>query len=136
MEIDQKVIYTCTVCCIDFKKRIALERHNKNIHYHMKQHANSTSNIEEVTEKIEYNPTLNVGALKNMIVGRSNEYKRKVELGREIKLIIQEIKAPRTCLDKEQMEALILFEKHEQDKMIGCQENNVGKGVGGKKVEK
>ena len=57
---------------------------------------------------------------------------RKVKLGREIKLIIQEIKAPRACLDKEQMEALILFEKHEQDKMIGSQENNVRKGVGEK----
>ena len=133
MEIDQKVIYTCTVCGTDFKNWKALERHNKNnVHQHMKQHANSTSSIDEVTEKIEYNPTLNVAALKNMIVGRSNEYKRKVKLGREIKLIIQEIKAPRACLDKEQMEALILFEKHDQDKMIGSQENNVRKGVGEK----
>ena len=53
-----------------------------------------------------------------MIVGKSNEYLRKVKLGREIKLIMREIKAPRGCLDKELMEALALFEKHDRVKKI------------------
>jgi hypothetical protein len=32
MDIDQKIIYTCTLCQTDFNTRITLERHNRNMH--------------------------------------------------------------------------------------------------------
>ncbi len=52
---------------------------------HMKQHENKPKPIDEVTEKVEYNSTLDVTALKNNIVWKANGYQRKLELGREIK---------------------------------------------------
>ena len=82
----------------------------------MKQHENKP--IDEVTEKVEYNSTLDVAALKNNIVWKANEYQRKLELGREIKQIVQELHVPTACLDKEQMEALELFENRGQVKEI------------------
>ena len=71
-----------------------------------------------VIEKIEYHSTLDVAALKNKIVWSANEYQRNLELGREIKQIVQELDAPKACLDKENMEALELFENHGQVKEI------------------
>ncbi len=82
----------------------------------MKQHENKP--IDEVSEKVEYNSTLDVAALKNNIVWKANEYQRKLELGREIKQIVQELHVPTACLDKEQMEALELFENRGQVKEI------------------
>ena len=132
MNIDQKVIYNCTICDTDFRKRIALERHIKNMH-------DAYSQTEKgIKRKKECNPTLNDADLKNIIVERSNKYKgnvkvavlknmieggsteylRKVKLGRKIKSIMKEIKAPRACLDEDQMEALTSFEKHELFKKI------------------
>ena len=102
-ECNNRKIHLCLICGYESYRK-------NNVHRHIiRKHADSTSNIDEETEKNEYNPTFNVDALKNMIVGRSNEYLRKVKLGREIKLIMREIKAPRACLDKDQMEALALF---------------------------
>ena len=71
-----------------------------------------------VTEKIEYHSTVDVAALKNEIVRGGNEYRRKLELGREIKKIVQELNMPTSSLDKEKMEALELFENHGQVKEI------------------
>jgi predicted transcriptional regulator len=111
-ECNYRKIHLCLICGYESYRK-------NNVHRHIiRKHADSTSNIDEETEKKEYNPTFNVDALKNMIVGRSNEYLKKVKLGREIKLIMREIKAPRACLDKEQMEALTLFEKHDRVKKI------------------
>ena len=77
---------------------------------HRKKHENKPQPIDEVTEKVEFNSTLDVTALENMIVEDIKEYHRKLELGREIKLIINRIKAPTLGLRKEHAEALELFE--------------------------
>ena len=66
-----------------------------------------------VTEKIEYHSTIDVAALKNEIV-QCNQ--TKLELGREIKKIVQELNVPIASLDKEKIEALELFENHGQVK--------------------
>jgi hypothetical protein len=84
----------------------------------MKKHERKPQQIDEVTEKVEYNSTLNVTALKNMIVGDINEYQRKLELGREIKEIVQEMKAPTLGLRREHAEALELFENRGHVKEI------------------
>ena len=39
-------------------------------------------------------------------------------MGKQIKKIVQELNVPIACLDKEKMEALELFENHEQVKEI------------------
>ena len=61
---------------------------------------------------------MNVTALKNSIKGEVNEYRRKLELGREIKQIVQELNVPTASLSKEKMEALELFENCGQVKEI------------------
>ena len=66
----------------------------------------------------EYNSNVNVTALKNSIKEELNLNKRKLELGRKIKQILQELHVPKACLDKEQMEALELFENPGQVKEI------------------
>ena len=63
-------------------------------------------------KKIEYHSTIDVAALKNEIVQCDNEYQMKIELGREIKKIVQELNVPIASLDKEMMDALELFEDH------------------------
>ena len=73
-----------------------------NLKRHMKRHKKKTYSIDLVTEKIEYHA-------KNEIVWGSNEYQRKLELGREIKQIVQEFHAPTAYLNKERMEALTFF---------------------------
>ena len=50
-------------------------------------------------------------ALRNELVNNSNEFMRKLELGREIKEIMTEENIMKACLSKEDMEALELFEK-------------------------
>ena len=49
---------------------------------------------------------------KTKLFGGINEYQQKLKLGREIKQIIEELDAPKTCLDMENSEALELFENH------------------------
>ena len=55
------------------------------------------------------NNTVDVVDLENEIV---NEYKRKLDLGRKIKRILEENSIPLKSLDKEQKEALELFEDY------------------------
>ena len=69
-------------------------------------------------KKIEYHSTIDVAALKNEIVQCDNEYQMKLELGREIKKIVQELNVLIASLDKEKMDALELFENHGQVKEI------------------
>ena len=45
---------------------------SNNLNRHMKKHERKPQQIDEVTEKVEYNSTLDVAALKNMIVGDIN----------------------------------------------------------------
>ena len=59
---------------------------------------NKTNGIDEVDEKIEYNSNMNVTALKNSTKGEVNEYKRKLELGREIKAIALKRDMSTVCL--------------------------------------
>ena len=58
---------------------------------------------------------LDMIALKNIIVGNINEYQRKLELGRRIKEIVQELNAPIVGLRKEFVEAWEAFENHEYE---------------------
>ena len=81
----------------------------------MKTHEKKPNSIDQVTE---YNSTIDVVALKNNIKGEVNEYKRKLEYGREIKKILHKLNAPTACLPKDMMEALELFENHGQVKEI------------------
>ena len=85
---------------------------------HMKTHEKKQYSKDDVSEKIEYNSNVNVTALKNSIKGEVNEYQRKLELGREIKQIVQELNVPTASLSKEKMEALELFENRGQVKEI------------------
>ena len=57
-------------------------------------------------------------ALRNKLVNNSNEFRRKLELGRELKKIITEDKIMKASLVAEHAEALELFEKHGQDKDV------------------
>jgi hypothetical protein len=88
-----------------------------NLKKHMKQHEKKPPQKEvtppqkEVTEKIEYQSTLDEAALENKLVNNSNEFMRKLELGREIKEITTEEKIMKASLSEEHREALELFEK-------------------------
>ena len=89
-----------------------------NMKSYMEKNGDCYLPVDEVTERIYYHSSLDVVALKNNIVEDINEYQRKLELGREVKRIVLELNAPTTCLSKENMEALELFEKHEQVKNV------------------
>ena len=49
---------------------------------------------------------------ENKIVRKVNEYQSKLELGKQIKQIVRKVNAPKACLDKENMEAMELYENH------------------------
>ena len=98
---------TCDVCC----KRMRVDH----LKIHMKQHEKKTNSIDEVTE---YNWTVDDVALKNKIMIGANEYRRKLELGREITNIVIKNNIPTASLDKDKIEALEIFEKHGQVKEI------------------
>ena len=74
---------------------------------------NKVKSNDEVREKIEYNSTLEVALLENMIV---NDFKWKLEVGREIKKIIVKHRIPQTSLRNEFVEALGVFENYSQEK--------------------
>ena len=93
-----KQMYKCQYCTYSSNRPFNLRRHEKDIHKPF------------VTEKIEYHSTIDVAALKNEIVPSDNEYQTKIELGREIKKIVQELNVNIASLDKEKMDALQLFE--------------------------
>ena len=59
-----------------------------NLVRHMKTHKKKQCSIDVVNEKIEYNSTIDDIALENKIMRCSNEYKRKLELGRKVKDIL------------------------------------------------
>ena len=88
----------------------------------MKQHEKKPPQKEvtplqkEVCEKIEYQSTVDEAALRNKLVNNSNEFMRKLELGRVIKKILTEDKIMKASLSEEHREALELFVKHGQDK--------------------
>ena len=65
------------------------------------------------TGKIEYHSTVDVADLENKIVWGANEYQWKLELGKQIKQIVQELNVPVASLDREKMEALEQYENHE-----------------------
>ena len=67
---------------------------------------------KEVCGKIEYKSKLDEAALRNILVDNSNEFMRKLELGRVIKKIIAEDKIMKVSLTEEHREALEVFEKH------------------------
>ena len=96
-----KKMYKCQDCPFSTNWISNLRRHEKGMHKTL------------VTEKIEYHSKIDVAALKNEIVQSDNEYKTKIELGREIKKIVQELDVHIASLDKEKMEALELIECHE-----------------------
>ena len=66
----------------------------------------------------EYNSTIDDIALENKIMRCSNEYKRKLELGRKVKDILLKNDVATGCLEKGEMEALELFENRGQVKEI------------------
>ena len=54
---------------------------------------------------------LDVAALETAIFSNWNAFKQKLEMGKEIKRIVEEKKVPKLCLNKEQMQALKLHEE-------------------------
>ena len=127
-----KKMYTCEDCTFSTNWPTSLRRHEKLKHNPCEN--NQMCKCPSCTfvtswlakhEKFMQNPSLteydynvNVTALKNSIKEELNVYQRKLELGREIKQIVQELNAPTASLDKEKMEALELFENHGQVKEI------------------
>ena len=85
---------------------------------HMKTHEKTTYGMDVVNEKIEYNSTIDDIALENKIMRCSNEYKRKLELGRKVKDILLKNDVATGCLEKGEMEALDLFVNRGQIKEI------------------
>ena len=85
---------------------------------HMKQHEKKPLSVDEVTEKIKYQSTLDVVALKNSVMYESNEFMRKFELGRELMRIITEENIMKACLSKEKMEALEIFSNYEYEEWM------------------
>ena len=70
---------------------------------------NKAKSNDEVTEKIEYHSTLDVAALEYMIV---NDFKWKLEVGREIKKNIVKDRIQETSLRNNFVEALGVFENY------------------------
>ena len=54
---------------------------------------------------------LDVAGLETAIFSNWNAFKQKLEMGKEIKRIVEEKKVPKLCLNKEQMKALKLHEE-------------------------
>ena len=61
--------------------------------------------------EMEDNSALDVVGLEKMILSNWNAFRRKLEMGKEIKRIVEEKKVPKVCLDKGQMQALKLHEE-------------------------
>ncbi len=90
-----------------------------NMKSYMQKNGDLYLSVDEVTEKIGYHSTLDVIALKNSIVCDINEYQRKLELGREVKRIVNELNTPKVGLRREFVEALEIFSKHEYEEWRG-----------------
>ena len=72
---------------------------------------NKPKTYGEGVGEMEDNSTLDVVALEKMILSNWNAFRRKLEMGKEIKRIVEEKKVPKVCLDKGQMQALKLHEE-------------------------
>ena len=90
-----------------------------NMKSYMQKNGDLYLSFDEVTEKIEYQSTLDVIALKNSILEDINEYQRKLELGREVKRIVNELNTRKVGLRREFVEALEIFSKHEYEEWRG-----------------
>ena len=78
----------------------------------MRKHIeNKSTPIGEGMGEMEDNSTVDVVALEKMILHNWNAFRRKLEMGKEIKRIVEEKKVPKVCLDKGQMQALKLHEE-------------------------
>ena len=77
----------------------------------MRQHEKKQARMSQKVV-IENHPTLDVVGLRNIVAKNSNEFMRKLELGRGIKRIITEDKLMKASLSVEHAEAMELFEKH------------------------
>ena len=75
----------------------------------MKRHEKKSPQ-KVVTEKMEYHSTVDEAAVENSIVSESNEYKRKLEMEREVKQT-NDIEPDVWRPWQEDSEALELFEK-------------------------
>ena len=89
---DIKQIYKCRDCTYSTKRSNNLKRHEKAMHN---------------PSFTEYHCTIDVDALKNEIVQADKEYKKKLELGREIRNIVEKLNIRMKSLDKEKMDAII-----------------------------
>ena len=74
---------TCRICLKTMR--------SDHLKRHMKQHEKKPYSIDEVTEKIDYHSTVDDVALKNEIVRGGNEYRRRLELGREVKRLYRNL---------------------------------------------
>ena len=95
--------YKCRGCAYSTNRSSNLRRHEKAMH----------KPLSMVSRKIEYHSTVDVAGLENEIVRGANEYQRKLELGKQVKQIVQELNVPITSLDREKMEALEQYENYE-----------------------
>ena len=91
----------------------------ENMKSYMQKNEDLWLSVDEVTEKNGYHSTLDVKALKTSILGDINEYQRKLELGREVKRIVNELNTQKVGLRREFVEALELFEKQEYEEWRG-----------------
>ena len=91
----------------------------ENMKSYMQKNGDLWLSVDEVTEKNGYHSTLDVIALKTSNLGDINEYQRKLELGREVKRIVNELNTQKVGLRKEFVEALELFEKQEYEEWRG-----------------
>ena len=82
--------------------------------YDLKRHVGRMHPENKPPQKVEIenHSTVDVVATRNRLIKNSNEFMRKLELGRVIKEIITEDKLMKASLSVEDGEALELFEKH------------------------
>ena len=73
------------------------------------KHTQCGEGVEKMEEN--YDSKLDVISLENSILSNWNAFKQKLEMGKQIKRIVEEKKVPKICLDKEQMQALKLHEE-------------------------
>ena len=89
----------------------------QNVRRHVEKKHVEKQNEKKTPQKVvmENHTTVDEAALENSIVSESNEFMRKLELGRELMRIITEKNIMKASLSVEHAEALELFEKHKQD---------------------
>ncbi len=73
------------------------------------EHTRCGRGVEEMEDNSDSD--LDVTGLETAILSNWNAFKRKLEMGKQIKRIVEEKKVPKVCLDKGQMQALKLHEE-------------------------